>query len=93
MLCNYPQFDPERFHRDRQDKIPKFTYLPFSGGPRICIGNAFALDANANQFGNNFAKLSAHGRPWISVRDILQLQYSSQKWITDDCRSQMRPGK
>ncbi|GAA6623446.1 cytochrome P450 [Scytonema sp. NUACC26] len=36
-------FNPERFHRDRQDKIPKFAYLPFSGGPRICIGNAFAM--------------------------------------------------
>jgi cytochrome P450 len=37
------EFNPERFHRDRQDKIPKFAYLPFSGGPRICIGNAFAM--------------------------------------------------
>jgi cytochrome P450 len=36
-------FDPERFHRDRKDKIPKFAYLPFSAGPRICIGNAFAM--------------------------------------------------
>jgi cytochrome P450 len=36
-------FDPERFHRDRKDKIPKFAYLPFSAGPRICIGNALAM--------------------------------------------------
>jgi cytochrome P450 len=36
-------FDPERFHRDRKDTIPKFAYLPFSAGPRICIGNAFAM--------------------------------------------------
>ncbi|KAF3890240.1 MULTISPECIES: cytochrome P450 [Nostocales] len=37
------EFNPERFHRERQDAIPKFAYLPFSGGPRICIGNAFAM--------------------------------------------------
>jgi cytochrome P450 len=36
-------FDPERFHRDRIGKIPKFAYLPFSAGPRICIGNALAM--------------------------------------------------
>lgn len=37
------RFDPERFHLDRSDKIPKFAYLPFSAGPRVCIGNALAM--------------------------------------------------
>lgn len=37
------RFDPERFHPDRKDDIPKFAYLPFSAGPRICIGNALAM--------------------------------------------------
>lgn len=36
-------FDPERFDRDHKDNIPKFAYLPFSAGPRICMGNAFAM--------------------------------------------------
>lgn len=41
----YPQpeqFDPNRFSAERQGGIPKHAYIPFSTGPRICIGNAFA---------------------------------------------------
>jgi cytochrome P450 len=37
------RFDPERFSPDRIHEIPPYAYLPFGGGPRICIGNAFAL--------------------------------------------------
>ncbi|MEM8642308.1 MAG: cytochrome P450 [Cyanobacteria bacterium P01_G01_bin.54] len=42
----YPEplrFNPERFAVGQRAQIPKFAYLPFSGGPRICIGQAFAL--------------------------------------------------
>ena len=35
-------FCPERFARNSQEKVPPFTYLPFGGGPRNCIGAAFA---------------------------------------------------
>jgi cytochrome P450 len=42
--------DPERFHPDRFDgahgpsaTFDRFAYFPFGGGPRICIGNGFAL--------------------------------------------------
>lgn len=37
------RFDPDRFLPEREAAIPKFAYLPFGGGRRICIGNQFAL--------------------------------------------------
>lgn len=36
-------FRPERWENDLAKRLPKFAYFPFGGGPRICIGNSFAL--------------------------------------------------
>ena len=37
------QFRPERWEGDLAKRLPRFAYFPFGGGPRQCIGNAFAL--------------------------------------------------
>ena len=36
-------FRPERFEAGREEQKNKFAYLPFSAGPRTCIGNSFAM--------------------------------------------------
>ena len=40
---NPSQFSPDRFLSENRDQIVPYTYLPFGGGPRNCIGMRFAL--------------------------------------------------
>lgn len=37
------KFDPERFSAENKKEHVPFSYLPFGGGPRICIGKNFAI--------------------------------------------------
>ncbi|CAN5218217.1 cytochrome P450 [soil metagenome] len=36
-------FDPDRFERDESREAQRAAYLPFSMGPRVCLGAAFAM--------------------------------------------------
>jgi cytochrome P450 len=50
IMHRHPRYfdNPEEFHPDRWangllQRISKYVYFPFGGGPRICIGNTFAM--------------------------------------------------
>jgi cytochrome P450 len=40
---NPENFDPERFTKANEKQHAPFTYLPFGGGPRGCIGGNYAM--------------------------------------------------
>jgi len=37
------EFRPERWEGELAQRLPRFAYFPFGGGPRVCIGNRFAM--------------------------------------------------
>jgi cytochrome P450 len=36
-------FDPDRWSEENTQRLPRFAYFPFGGGPRLCIGASFAM--------------------------------------------------
>jgi cytochrome P450 len=40
---NPNDFVPDRFAGDFEKQLPKCAYIPFGTGPRVCIGNGFAM--------------------------------------------------
>jgi cytochrome P450 len=43
LWTNPHRFDPERFSPRHRKDHKKYSYIPFGGGPRFCIGSRFAM--------------------------------------------------
>jgi len=61
-------FDPERFTPERSAGRHKYAYIPFSIGPRQCIGNSFALLEASLILASIAQRFELHLSPGIEVQ-------------------------
>ncbi len=68
------EFRPERWSEGLAERLPRYAYLPFGGGQRVCIGSSFAqleaalvLATIAQRFTLALANPSAPVEPWPVV--------------------------
>ncbi len=78
------QFDPERFTPERSADRHRYAYFPFGGGPRVCIGNNFAL-MEAQMFlaavAQSYRLDLIPGRP-VEPEALITLRPKDGPWMT-----------
>lgn len=65
-------FDPGRWADDLLRKLPRCAYFPFGGGPRLCIGNNFAMMEAVLLL----ATIAQRWRPQVAPADTPRPQFS-----------------
>ncbi len=66
-------FDPERFEKEAIKKQHVFAYLPFGGGPRICMGNNFAMMEAVFILAMTAQKFRLNVLPGTEIKPIISL--------------------
>jgi cytochrome P450 len=88
---NADQFCPERFAQGR--KTPPFSYVPFGGGPRACIGAAFGqaearlvigrlLQTHTFEFTNH--QINAHMGATLEPRPGVKMKVTRRQTMTSN---------
>ncbi len=77
-------FDPWRFTGEREQQRPRYAFLPFGGGPRLCIGNTFALTEAAlvvAMVSQQYELNLVPGRP-VETEAAFTLRPKNGVWVT-----------
>ncbi len=83
------RFDPDRFTPQRSAGRPRYAYFPFGGGPRRCIGEAFALAEIPIILATIVQRFRVRIAPGRSVRakPLFTLRPYGGIWVTLERRS------
>jgi cytochrome P450 len=83
------RFDPTRFAPEAIAARHRFAYLPFGGGPRVCIGNSLALAEAKTILATIAQRYRVRLAPGRSVEPIglVTLRSKNGVWVTLEPRS------
>ena len=84
------RFDPERFSPERAAGRHRFAYLPFGGGPRICIGQGFAMAEAVVAIASVAQRFRLTLAPGRTVQPVgkFTLRTKDGVWVTAEPRQQ-----
>jgi cytochrome P450 len=88
------RFDPERFSEKNSAGRHRFAYLPFSLGPRICVGGLLAVMEMVlilAILARRFRFRLASGRSVRPVGGLLTLRVDGGLWVTAEPRTAELP--
>src|SRR5690606_26852943 len=83
-------FKPERFLPENRKNIDRYAWLPFSGGPRICIGAAFAMQEAVIALAEILKAAEVEAITPIEPRPIHQVTLRSQRTLRLRLRARKR---
>ena len=64
------RFDPDRFAPERSKDRHSWSFIPFSGGPRSCIGNSFALVESSILLAQMLSRFDIQVLPCADVKPV-----------------------